>query len=85
MQSPDQAPLRIFLHAVDREGNLIAQDDGLDAPPQYWQTGDILVQVHDLHLDSTEATELHLGVYEPQTGRRLLLPDGSDHFTFPVP
>jgi hypothetical protein len=85
VQNPDQAPLRIFLHAVDDEGNLIAQDDGLDAPSPYWQTGDILLQAHDLQLDSTKATELRLGVYESQTGRRLLLPDGSDHLPFPLP
>jgi len=85
VNEPVQTPLSFFLHAVDSEGNLIAQDDGLDAPSQYWQAGDILVQVHSLQLDSAVPVELRLGVYEPQTGRRLLLADGDDHLSFAIP
>jgi hypothetical protein len=76
---------RFFLHAVDEAGELVAQDDGLDAPATYWQVGDILVQAHLLKLETAVPVQLQLGVYEPQTGRRLTLPDHSDAIPLPSP
>jgi hypothetical protein len=82
---PAEDNLSLFLHATDDDGELIAQDDGVDAPSRFWQTGDVLVQLHTLTFGSTEPSALHLGVYDPLTGGRLLLPDGSDRFTFALP
>jgi 4-amino-4-deoxy-L-arabinose transferase-like glycosyltransferase len=76
---------RFFLHAVDEAGNVVAQHDGLDAPSQYWQAGDVLVQAHSLKLDTAVPMELRLGVYEPQTGRRLALANGDDHILLSLP
>ncbi len=82
---PADNRLSFFLHAVDDQGVLLAQDDGLDAPAQYWQAGDLLVQVHALHLDQEVPVEIRLGIYDPQSGRRLLLVDGQDHLSFALP
>ena len=82
--APVQKSRRFFLHAMD--GNeLIAQHDGLDAPARWWQAGDLLIQEHRLPPLSSGDIELRLGVYDPQTGRRLLLADGSDYYSLPQP
>ncbi len=69
---------RFFLHAVDGAGVLEAQHDGLDAPAQGWQVGDLLVQAHTLTLGEETGLALRLGVYDPQDGRRLQLAEGGD-------
>lgn len=76
---------RFFLHAVDAAGAVIAQHDGLDAPAAYWQVGDLLVQAHTLALNTAVPAELRLGVYDPQTGRRLLLAGGADYLSITQP
>jgi 4-amino-4-deoxy-L-arabinose transferase-like glycosyltransferase len=58
-------PRRFFVHALNASGDIIAQHDSLDAPAQYWQPGDMLVQYHPL--DTTTATQLRLGLYNPAT------------------
>jgi 4-amino-4-deoxy-L-arabinose transferase-like glycosyltransferase len=83
--APAAEARRFFLHAIDEAGNIVAQHDGLDAPSQQWQAGDVLIQAHYLKLDMAMPTKLRLGVYEPQTGRRLLLVNGDDHIPFSQP
>jgi hypothetical protein len=74
-----EEPRRFFLHAVSGE-ELIAQHDGLDAPTMWWQAGDLLLQEHRLPPSNADNIELRLGVYDPQTERRLLRPDDLDYF-----
>lgn len=68
---PVTSPRRLFLHLVDGAGQVVAQHDGLDAPGAYWQTGDWLIQRHELNLTSVpqtaESLRLRLGVYNPDT------------------
>jgi 4-amino-4-deoxy-L-arabinose transferase-like glycosyltransferase len=85
VQQPPDTSLSFFLHATDEQGNLLAQDDGLDAPAHHWRSGDIIVQNHLLDLNQLDVDSFRLGVYVPQTGRRLLLPDGADYFSFSLP
>lgn len=61
---PD-APRRFFVHALDGDGQIIAQSDSLDAPAQFWQVGDLLVQYHELGVAT--AVSLRLGVYNPDS------------------
>ena len=68
-------PRRVFLHAVDATGEIVAQDDRLGVPAEHWQAGDLFVQL--LTLPRT-AAEQHLGVYDPTDGRRLMT-DGGDY------
>ena len=76
---PVEEPRRFFLHALSG-GELVAQHDGLDAPAMWWRAGDLLVQEHHLPPAGEDDIDLRLGVYDPQTGRRLLRPDGLDYF-----
>lgn len=51
----DGSDMVLFTHVLDEEGNIVAQDDRLDAPSASWQTGDIVVQMHHLAIPA-EAT-----------------------------
>lgn len=66
------APRTLFLHALDADGNLVTQDDGLDVPAAQWQPGDIIVKQHTLTLPDDAMVTLSVGVYHPQTFQRLL-------------
>jgi len=64
----------VFVHALDGEGALLAQDDRLDAPVWSWEEGDMILQIHRLALppdpDHGPPT-LSLGVYRRTDMRRL--------------
>jgi hypothetical protein len=75
---PGRGERRLFLHALDSSGEIAAQDDGLQAPAQYWNAGDLLVQFHRLELAAGADVELRLGVYDPVTLQRLETADGAD-------
>ncbi len=73
---------RFFVHWLDKDGSPIAQADGLDAPSQFWQAGDILIQAGTAVLPQ-EAAAIRLGVYDPTTCaggacQNLRLPDGME-------
>ena len=68
-------PRRIFLHAVNGQGGIVAQDDRLGAPAEHWQPGDVVIQL--LMLAET-GDELRLGVYDPRTGQRLPTGEGEE-------
>lgn len=73
VEQPGAEPRRIFLHAVDEEGSILDQDDGLGAPAEHWEPGDLILQRHTLNLSPREdVPTLRLGVYNPETGVRLL-------------
>jgi 4-amino-4-deoxy-L-arabinose transferase-like glycosyltransferase len=73
VEQPVAEPRRIFLHAVDEEGIILDQDDGLGAPAGHWEPGDLILQRHTLNLSPGEDfPTLRLGLYNPETGLRLL-------------
>jgi 4-amino-4-deoxy-L-arabinose transferase-like glycosyltransferase len=74
---PD-GPRRFFLHALDGNGDIVAQHDNLDAPAMHWRPGDVLLQFHTLPLETAVGLALRLGVYNPETGVRLALENGRD-------
>ena len=62
-----------------RRDRVVAQDDSLHAPPQFWQTGDLLVHIHELSTPPN-GTTYHLGVYDPTPQYpRLTTAAGWDH------
>ncbi len=70
---------RLFLHLVDGEGSIVAQDDRLGAPARYWVAGDIIIQRLSLGYDGENAgVELRLGVYDPDSGLRMLTDQGEE-------
>lgn len=73
-------PRRLFLHATDDGGTIIAQDDRLDVAAAHWQPGDLFIQL--LTLPQT-ATEHRLGVYNPADGRRLAV-DGAGYIVIDI-
>ena len=79
--SPQQ--LQIFIHAVDEDGRIVAQWDGLGAAWEGWRAGDTLLHVHELTLPENEtdgALTIVTGLYNPQTGERWLTESGADNF-----
>ena len=46
----DGTDMVLFTHLLDEAGQIVAQDDRLDAPSSSWHTGDLVVQIHRLQL-----------------------------------
>ena len=76
---------KVFVHATDDSDRLLAQHDSVPAngarPTDGWKPGEEIVDRHGLFLPTQSAPQkLHLrvGLYDPNTGERLRLPDGSD-------
>ncbi|MBK8984926.1 MAG: glycosyltransferase family 39 protein [Chloroflexi bacterium] len=69
VSSPITQPLRLFIHALDESGEIVAEDYRWDtAEPQqlwqpHWQPGDLIMQIHPLPLDN--AAQLRLGLFDP--------------------
>lgn len=64
-------PLRLFVHALDTGGNLVAQGDRLDTPPKDWQAGDLIAQVNRLNLPpDTGPLWIEIGFYDPASNER---------------
>jgi hypothetical protein len=68
-------PLKIFVHALDLEGNIAGQWDGLDVEPGSWQPGDIIIQLHRFAVPVTaDPLRLTTGIYDGATLERLAGP-----------
>lgn len=72
---------RIFVHLLDETGEIMAQDDGLDAAAPSLYPGDIILQLHELPL--SPAPTLRLGVYDPITEQRLTTETGESFVDLP--
>jgi hypothetical protein len=66
------APVSIFAHAIDADGQIVAQRDALNVRVSALEPGDVIVQ--RFVIDRPEAAEaLRLGVYDLATGQRQAL------------
>ncbi len=71
----------VFVHLLDTNGNLIAQQDGPPqngyAPTSWWRPGELIEDTHTLTLpdDMTRKFQIALGVYDSATGQRLAILD----------
>ncbi len=78
---------RVFVHAYGPDGQLVAQHDGYPVadrrPPKTWRPGEVIEDRHGLWIPPGTAGPLRLvvGLYDPATGRRWTLADGSDGVT----
>jgi hypothetical protein len=66
--------LVVFTHALDDDGNIVGQEDRLDAPAWDWQAGDAIAQIHRLAMPadlSEGAITLEVGAYRRSDGIRL--------------
>ena len=65
-------PLKLFIHALTEEGQILGQWDGLDIDPTSWQQGDQFEQLHQFSLPENESPHhLLIGVYDSETRDRL--------------
>lgn len=72
--SDAEEDLVVFTHALDEAGNIVGQEDRLDAPAWDWQTGDVVAQIHRFALPvdfSAGPVTLEVGVYRRSDGTRL--------------
>jgi hypothetical protein len=80
-QEGEQKPVKIFVHMLDEQGNIVAQWDGFGAAWEGWRDGDVLVQLHDLPWPATLPPgpyRLITGLYDPETNLRWRSFDGKD-------
>ncbi len=65
VQQPGDRPIKIFIHLLDANGDILGQWDGLDLAPGNLLPGDLFIQSHELV--STEwaaAVTLSIGLYD---------------------
>ncbi|MBV9119981.1 MAG: hypothetical protein JOZ39_04690 [Chloroflexi bacterium] len=79
---PLPADYTVFVHALDANGQVVAQHDSQPAsgawPTSAWQAGQTIVDQHDLDIPAVAVT-LEVGLYELASGRRLELAGGGDN------
>ncbi len=65
-------PLQLFVHALGSDGQIVAQEDRLDASPYGWREGDLIAQINRLTLPpESGAVWIQIGLYNNETGERL--------------
>ena len=79
MLQPTERPLKIFVHALDANGGLVGQWDGLSVAPTSLRMGDQFMQWHQFAITGeNSAVQLLVGVYDGATldrlGEPVLLP-----------
>jgi hypothetical protein len=80
---PVTSPRRFFVHLLDGQSQIVAQDDRNSAPAAHWQAGDLVLQQHTLDVSAVDQLLLRVGVYDPDTDLRLSIDQGEDALTLP--
>jgi len=76
---------KVFVHLYTIDGRMVVQHDAVPAnglrPTWSWQPGERIIDNHGLWVPAGTLGPLHLvvGLYDPESNTRLILPDGSDH------
>lgn len=74
-QQASDRPLKIFVHALDSEGSIIGQWDGLSVAPDTLHPGDTFFQEHSIEVPGdVPAVELRIGLYDGATLERIGAP-----------
>lgn len=82
--------LKVFVHLVDDEGDVLAQDDAKPVnwtrPTPGWLTGEILTDRHQLQWQKVQSGsgEILVGLYDTATGKRLVWDNGEDALKLPL-
>ncbi|HLF26547.1 MAG TPA: glycosyltransferase family 39 protein [Anaerolineae bacterium] len=76
--NPATAPTELFVHALNPDGQIVAQRDGFGAAAYGWRAGDVFVQISRLAIPrETGPVWIEIGLYNPNSGERLpVLVDG---------
>ena len=81
---PVSTDYKVFVHLTDESGALLAQHDGVPGsgsrPTTTWEPGQAVFDRHGAFLPAQVPGRIRVwvGLYDPATGERLPLPDGSD-------
>lgn len=73
MQDGRPMPMAFFVHLIDSQGEIAAQQDGLGFPPHSWRAGDLFWHVHHLWLPPDLPPGRYwfqIGLYDRLTGSR---------------
>jgi hypothetical protein len=67
-----ERPLKIFVHVLDENGQIITQWDGLGVESTHLEAGDVFVQLHQIQLlPDQDLNNLLVGIYDATTLERL--------------
>jgi hypothetical protein len=83
-RKPISTAYKVFVHLTDDAGWVFAQHDAQPVndlrPTTTWAPGEAITDRHGLSLPELVGGSYHLriGLYDPNTGERLLTPDGRD-------
>jgi hypothetical protein len=76
-----QPPVTIFVHLLDQNGNIVAQDDRFGAAARMLEPGDLIVQRHPLKSEVSlppGSYQIAIGLYNPDTLARYKTQTGED-------
>ena len=84
--------LTVFVHIVDESGNIVGQQDQIPArgarPTTGWSPGEVVKDDYQIlikpHAPAGDYA-VQVGWYDPLTGQRVLLNDGTDFLILPQP
>ncbi len=76
-----QPPVTVFVHLLDQNGNIAAQDDRFGAAARMLEPGDLIIQRHPLHSETPLKPGMYriaIGLYNPDTLNRFKTLTGDD-------
>jgi hypothetical protein len=76
-----QPPVTVFVHLLDQDGNIVAQDDRFGAAARMLEPGDLIVQRHLVQSEaplSPGMYQIAIGLYNPDTLDRFKTQTGED-------
>jgi hypothetical protein len=76
-----QPPVTVFVHLLDQNGDIVAQDDRFGAAARMLERGDMIVQRHPIKNETPlppGTYRIAIGLYNPDTLNRFKTEDGSD-------
>ena len=86
VDGPLADPLKLFVHLLDANGQIIGNGDRLDVLTSSLRPGDVFIQLNRLPRPADAACapcRIELGLYNPVTNERLPASTG-DHIVLPV-
>ncbi|MFO7663001.1 MAG: hypothetical protein R6X18_10460 [Chloroflexota bacterium] len=88
VDGPTLRPYTVFIHLVDEAGQLVAQADNWPLRGQWpmtcWAEGEVVADAHSLDIPrgvQLDGLSVMIGLYDSQTGVRLLTQTGDDIVT----
>ena len=76
-----QPPVTVFVHLLDQDGHIVAQDDSFGAAARMLEPGDLIVQRHPLKSEAPlppGTYQIAIGLYNPDTSTRFKTQTGED-------